>query len=194
MCPSSHAASRLFVNAFFFGACLVTSAGSAASDATGVTEITQTSLQTEANANTLCGRGSETALLNRDGSVTVERKGCTFDQSIPGFLTDVQRIEGSGLGQAPRMFAIKNDSTLVGWGDARCGLLGNDELARNYRATPVEIGLRTVTHVANGSWFSIARTGDGGVYTWGLNYEGSLGLGLGNDAPGSVSCENEYYP
>ncbi|HVF62488.1 MAG TPA: hypothetical protein VNE58_00650 [Casimicrobiaceae bacterium] len=194
MCWSLRAASALLATTVFVDAVLFSGAATASSDRVGIVEVTQTSLQIEANANVLCNRGVESALLHHNGTVAVERKGCGLDQSLPTFLTDVQRIEGSGLGQAPRMFAIKDDSTLVGWGDARCGLLGNEELARTFRTTPVEIRLRTVTHVANGSWFSMARTGDGGVYTWGLNYEGTLGLGQDHAVPESVACENEYYP
>ena len=190
----TRAAFRIAANVVSASTLLAACAASAATQPIGISEITYASVQTEANSNLLCMRGIEKAVLRDDGSVAVERKGCAFDLSIPDFLTDVRSIEGGGFGQAPRTFAIRNDSTLVGWGDTRCGLLGNEEVVQRYRATPVEIPLRIVTEVANGSWFSIARTGDGGVYTWGLNYEGSLGLGLGFDAPGAVACDNAYYP
>ena len=192
--PSSPANFRPKATSFLAAALVATAFVASAAPARGVTETTYASVQTEPNSNLLCKRGVETAVLHDDGTVAVERKGCAFDVSLPAFLADVHRIEGSGFGQAPRMFAIRNDSALLAWGDTRCGLLGNDETAQRYRDTPVDVGLRIVTDVVNGSWFSIARTGDGGVYTWGLNYEGSLGIGLGFDAPNSVACENAYYP
>jgi hypothetical protein len=159
-----------------------------------VVDMARTSLQHEVNSNGLCPHGVEAAFLDADSSVFLRRQGCRIDQSIPAFLSDVQFLAGSGLGQAPRMYAVRNDSTLVGWGDTRCGLLGNDRDDRSYATLPTEIQLRGVTAIANGSWFTIARTSDGGVYTWGLNYEGTLGLGLGMEVPGAIECENEYYP
>src|SRR5688572_11091867 len=59
-----------------------------AADPIGISDVTYTALQTEPNANLLCHRGIETAWLKRDGSVSVARRGCSFDQSIPVFLTD----------------------------------------------------------------------------------------------------------
>jgi len=159
-----------------------------------VAQVTRASLQYEPNGNGLCPLGVETATLYADASVFLRRHGCGIDQSLRDFVTDVQFVSGSGLGQAPRMFAVRNDATVVAWGDTRCGLLGNDRHDRSYQSLPTEIQLRGVTAIANGSWFSIARTSDGGVYTWGLNYEGTLGLGLGMDAPGAIACDNEYYP
>src|SRR5687768_10653567 len=141
----TRAAFRIAANVVSASTLLAACAASAATQPIGISEITYASVQTEANSNLLCMRGIEKAVLRDDGSVAVERRGCAFDLSIPNFLTDVRSIEGSGFGQAPRTFAIRNDSTLVGWGDTRCGLLGNEEVVQRYRAAPVEIPLRTVT-------------------------------------------------
>ena len=160
-----------------------------------IAEVSSMAVQQDPNGNSLCTGGSETSTLQRDATVSVVRIGCGQDASIPTFATDARLVEGSGIGQPPRTFLVKSDGTLWGWGDTRCGLLGNGDFNRTFLATPVQItGVRDVTAIASGSWFTIARTSDGSVYTWGINYEGELGMGLHTAAPGSVPCANEYYP
>ncbi|MEO8674890.1 MAG: hypothetical protein ABI569_04875 [Casimicrobiaceae bacterium] len=159
--------------------------------ATSVTELTEMGVLTGV---LVCQAGAETSTLLKDGSVSVSRTDCSGTSATqPGFATRVRAIEGSGLGQIPRTFIVKDDGSLWGWGQAPCGILGPGEVAAIYHSVPVQIpGISNVTDIALGSWFNLARDSSGNVYSWGLNYEAELGMGVGSAAPGSQSCQNDF--
>jgi hypothetical protein len=140
----------------------------------------------------ICDESEDASTLLKDGSLTVTRSGCSGAPTVlPNFATQVRLVEGSGDFEAPRTFFVRRDGTVWGWGDTLCGLLGNGESVRKYKATPVQLpGLKDVTSIAIGSWFAVARDSTGAVWTWGINYIGELGLG--QSPPGSVPCTNDY--
>jgi len=142
---------------------------------------------------TVCFESDDAASLLKDGSVTVARTNCSnVVTTLPNFATQVRLIEGSGDGETPRTFFVRNDGTVWGWGDTLCGLLGNGETARKFKAEPVQLtGLRDVTSIGIGSWFSLARDATGSVYAWGINYIGELGMGQ-YGPPGAFTCTNDY--
>ncbi len=138
-----------------------------------------------------CAAGGESAALNRDASITHGLTSCAgVTETQVNFAIQVKLVEGSDTGTPPRTFFVKADGSVWGWGDTLCGILGNGKTDPQYQPTPVPIpGISSVTAIASGAWFTIARDDTGAVYSWGLNYQGELGLG---DKPaGAVICQND---
>ena len=80
-------------------------------------------------------------------------------------------------GQAASL-AIKTDGTLWGWGYNAQGQLGQGNTT-NY-SSPVQVGaLTTWSKVAMGNqgYHTLAIKTDGTLWSWGMNYQGALGLG-----------------
>ena len=74
--------------------------------------------------------------------------------------------------------AIKTDGTLWGWGYNAQGQLGQGNTT-NY-SSPVQVGaLTTWSKVAMGNqgYHTLAIKTDGTLWSWGMNYQGALGLG-----------------
>ena len=134
----------------------------------------------------------DTATLLKDGTVTVLRNSCdsgATSTTLNNFATRVKLLEGSG-GDATypnRGYLVKDDGSLWGWGSTNCGVLGNGATAVGYLTEPTQItGVQNVTSIASGVFFTLARDSTGAAYTWGVNYNGTLGLG--GNAPGAVQC------
>jgi len=73
--------------------------------------------------------------------------------------------------------ACTEGRTCVTWGDNSAGQIGNGHKSvRSYKPYEVE-GLDLVVSVAAGWGHCAAITGEGDLYTWGLNSHGQLGLG-----------------
>ena len=62
------------------------------------------------------------------------------------------------------------------WGNNGSGQLGDNTTTSRSTIAPVT-GLSSVTAIAAGAYFSVARKSDGTVWTWGLNNTGQLGDG-----------------
>ncbi len=75
------------------------------------------------------------------------------------------------------MFGITSDGTLYSWGDNSNGQLGVGDVTP--RSSPVAVlgGLRFSKVYAAGQGEIFGITTDGTLYSWGLNTDGSLGLG-----------------
>ncbi|MGC5326281.1 Ig-like domain-containing protein [Brevibacillus sp. SYSU BS000544] len=77
--------------------------------------------------------------------------------------------------------ALKNDGTVWAWGDNGSGQLGNGKYVDSY--TPVQVKdpdnpsqpLSDVISIYASEFTSVALKSDGTVWTWGINYEGTLG-------------------
>lgn len=69
--------------------------------------------------------------------------------------------------------AIKEDGTVLGWGSAKDGRLG--DYSSLYVATPSEVGINNVQQVEAGFYHSMALKQDGTVWVWGKNDKGQLG-------------------
>jgi alpha-tubulin suppressor-like RCC1 family protein len=77
------------------------------------------------------------------------------------------------------VLAIRNDGALFTWGDNSAGQLGLNDLV--HRSSPVQVGTSSWTQVAaaaqnNALGTSLAIRSDGGLFTWGRNVNGELGL------------------
>ena len=113
-----------------------------------------------------------------DSSVPVKVKG----EGGAGFLTDVKMVATGDYCTV----AIKNDGSLLAWGDNSCGQFGNN--SRTDSPYPVKTGDRWVTVAAGGYQHTVAIKIDGVVWSWGSNSSGELGDGTDTDryTPGRV--------
>jgi alpha-tubulin suppressor-like RCC1 family protein len=121
--------------------------------------------------------------------------GTTDDQDEPvlvtGFIqTYLENLVYIAAG-ADHSLAVKDDGTVVAWGDNETGALGVSGLL--YSDVPVAVpGLTGVTKVAAGKGFSLALKSDGTVLSWGTNSFGQLGRGAVTDGttPGATTLSN----
>jgi hypothetical protein len=82
---------------------------------------------------------------------------------------------------ADRLFAIRRDGTVVGWGRTGCGRLGNGVATEGVIETPQSIaGLRNIVSIVGAFEATLALDAGGRVYSWGADYAGALGQGLGS--------------
>jgi alpha-tubulin suppressor-like RCC1 family protein len=102
--------------------------------------------------------------------------------TVGGFSTTPGRVDGlTGVtevtGSFPNGYALQGDGTVWAWGDNSWSGLGN---GRNYGTNPVpaKVGSLTgVTQIAAGVYNGYALKGNGEVWAWGYNGDGSLGAG-----------------
>lgn len=91
---------------------------------------------------------------------------------------------------ATHALALLSDKTVLAWGNDRDGELGNGAIEpMSVRPTPVD-GLSDVASIAAGEDDSAAILESGTLMTWGMNKDGSLGLGTHGepvDTPAAVT-------
>lgn len=103
------------------------------------------------------------------------------------FLDNVTALSTQSL--SDRLFAIRRDGSVVGWGSTVCGRLGNGVSAAGIVETPVPIvGLRNIVSIVDAREATLALDADGFVYSWGENYGGALGQGGG---PFDLTCADK---
>jgi alpha-tubulin suppressor-like RCC1 family protein len=101
-----------------------------------------------------------------------------FDSSTPTQvvgLSDVRTVDGGGYRNA---FAVRDNGTVLAWGNNEFGQLGNGWANKGGSSVPVPVvGLTQVTDVASGGDTAIALRADGTVWAWGRGTFGQLGNG-----------------
>lgn len=92
-----------------------------------------------------------------------------------------------GFGYTPGLpgntvFAVKNDGTVLAWGDNPSGVLGNGTTTPALVPTPVQnlTGAVSVSSQGGTAW---AVKNDGTIASWGDNTEGQLGIGQASRTP-----------
>ena len=146
-----------------------------------------------------CTQTIDNLLLNKDGRVSLLRMSPDIGEQCvqPGvnaeldqnFATNTRFLE-STLGA---VFIVKNNGDVQSWGDANCGVLGNNSSSGRAERPSAVIELKDVTSLKAGEVFALARDKAGSVYTWGSDRDGALGLG---SAPGYdlESCDPASGP
>jgi len=142
-----------------------------------------------------CPRWRDQVSLLKDGSVRVARTEYGESKTAPpkceqtskttvqaGFATGVRQLQSNGY----QGFLLQGTGTVLGWGNATCGMLGTGALAGVLdKPTPIP-ALAKVTSIAIGTYAVAARDAAGQVFTFGSNAEGALGFGP--RPPGAVDC------
>ncbi|MBL8344146.1 MAG: hypothetical protein JNN03_01810 [Rubrivivax sp.] len=142
-----------------------------------------------------CPRWRDQVSLLKDGSVRVARVEYSESKTPPprceqtskttvqgGFATGVRQLQSNGY----QGFLLQNNGTVLGWGNATCGMLGTGVLAGVVdKPTPIP-ALAKLTSIAIGTYAVAARDAAGQVFTFGSNADGALGFGP--RPPGAVDC------
>ncbi len=95
--------------------------------------------------------------------------------------TNIVAVSAGGF----HSLALKNDGSLISWGDNTHGQLGNNlQGSINSTSVPVDVGVTfKFTSIATGANHSLALRDDGNVYSWGDNSRKQLG----NTAPNNTT-------
>jgi alpha-tubulin suppressor-like RCC1 family protein len=128
----------------------------------------------------------QTFAIREDGSLWALGKndfgqlgyGSVTSANDPRLIQAGASWKGVAVGERHTL-ALRADGTLWGWGDNLYGQLGNG--SNRFGANPPQqVGTNTSwTAIAAGLYHSIALRADGSLWTWGANFEGQLGNGLG---------------
>jgi alpha-tubulin suppressor-like RCC1 family protein len=121
------------------------------------------------NDGTVQGWGEGIQNQFADGYITTDRE---FPSVVKG-LSDIASVTVTNGGS---MYAVKNDGSVLAWGDNRSGQLipGGPTTID----TPTKISaLSKIKTVAAGNGFALALDQDGHVWTWGGNGQGVSGTG-----------------
>ena len=116
------------------------------------------------------GNGGSGALGAADSS--------TEDQSTPGLVELGGATVASVACGGKHSAAVTDDGKVYTWGSGFCGQLGHGNAESKAAPTLVEaLASVSMKMVSCGETHNVALAADGGVYVWGLDVEGQLGLG-----------------
>lgn len=123
-------------------------------------------------------------------------RGTTSDSPVPVQVTKSDRTALTGVTAIAaggyHSLAVRTDGTVWAWGNNSYGQLGDGTFTNRTRAVQVGGLSGSVTSVAAGIWFSVARRSDGTVLAWGDNDYGQLGRGQAPPGPGNY--ESTVWP
>ena len=88
--------------------------------------------------------------------------------------------------------ALLADGRLLTWGENSDGQLGNGQSPNNNRLRPGEVMVGAFSSVAAGHGWSAAIGADGRLWTWGSNYQSSLGDGGSASQSRPVAIGSDY--
>ena len=151
--------------------------------ATGAPNISD-KIQTQ---NRVAVYGENIAFIKDDGSVWVSSNGET-----PVKISGIENAAAVELGRNFG-YALLQNGTVYSWGTSNdYGQLGrNDSMLDN---TPGLIdGLKDIIKIGSGTYFGIALSSDGTLYTWGRNDKGQLGNGTTTDSTVPVSVSETKF-
>ena len=113
------------------------------------------------------------------GNNSVNSHGVPVEVDTSGILAGKTIVViADGNTSSNHKMVLTSDGQIFGWGQNRYGELGN---TASFSRVPVVVSTngvlagKTVVAIATGKYYSVALTGDGHVFTWGLNTSGELG-------------------
>lgn len=98
------------------------------------------------------------------------------DMTVPASPVDMTDIVAISAGYN-HSIALRADGTVVTWGADTNGALGDGTTSGKTFARPVLPSGKVAVQVKASGNFSMARMNDGSLYSWGVNYNGVLGVG-----------------
>lgn len=102
-------------------------------------------------------------------------------QSVNGKLTDISSIANGYITSSNYSLALKNNGTVLAWGQNFKGVLGDGTEIDS--TTPVHVlGLTEIIRIVKGTSSSYALKSDGTIWAWGSNFTGKLGDGTRIDS------------
>ncbi len=136
--------------------------------------------QIDAGAAHTCGVKADGTLwcwgANANGRLGLGQnnlQGTTMPTQV-GSATDWARVSAGYLNTC----AVKTSGTLWCWGDATAGLVGLGEVQPGFVAEPTRVGTANNWQYVETDYFATcAIKRDGGLFCWGFNRDGQLGLG-----------------
>ena len=105
--------------------------------------------------------------------------GTLDDSTVPRQVPKLDGVVAIAAG-AWYALALRSDGTVWAWGDNWVGELGTGKFGGcdAVGCVPARVaGVADVTAIASGYWHALARTADGGLWTWGIGGDGELGNG-----------------
>lgn len=111
---------------------------------------------------------ADTSLTSQSLPVVVQKSGVA--------LTNVVALAGGAINS----FALRNDGSVVSWGDNTVGELGNGTTAPSTPVNPTNLSAAPVTGLI-GTMVAVSSQsayGNSNAYTWGDNTYGELGIGV----------------
>lgn len=119
--------------------------------------------------NRIAVYGDNIAFIKDDGSVWISSNGET-----PIQITGVENASAVALGRNFG-YALVQNGTVYSWGTSNdYGQLGRNDSALSNTPDLID-GLKDITKIGAGTYFGIALSSDGTLYTWGRNDKGQLG-------------------
>lgn len=101
-------------------------------------------------------------------------------RSMPVQVEAVSGVRSVATGEIFTL-ALLEDGSVWGWGRNQSGQVGSGENTNQHdRPMPLD-GLADVVHLAAGQEHALAVTADGGVWGWGFNEHGQLGIDAGGE-------------
>lgn len=98
---------------------------------------------------------------------------------VPGLTNVVRIVAGDGTS-----YAVKSDGTVFGWGTTISGKLGDGTQSGEPRTSPVELtALKNTIAFGLGVSSTVAMKQDSTLWSFGHNFLGRLGRGIGTDGP-----------
>jgi len=104
--------------------------------------------------------------------------GTSTDRAVPVQVPGLTGIVAIAVNGWQASYALAGDGTLWSWGSNVAGQLGDASAPYLGRSTPGPVpNLAQVIGIVAGDTHALAKTADGRLWSWGLNYAGQLGLG-----------------
>lgn len=147
------------------------------------------------------GCGSHTMVLASDGTVwawgfnvygQLGNGTVNFVQKTPVQATGLDNVKSISAG-CWHSLALKNDGTVLAWGDSTYNQLGDG--THQQSTIPINVpGLQDIWGIAAGGWHNVVGKNDGHGKSWGMNADGQLGCGTTVETDAIVTVLGDNGP